>query len=47
MTYSELANKVIKNRAVIRTTKDLELKRKLIAENHDIMTKMDKMLSGK
>ena len=41
MTYRELEQKVIANRATIRTTKDLDLKRRLIAENHSLMTEMD------
>ena len=41
MTYKELEQRVIANRATIRTTKDLDLKRRLIAENHSLMTEMD------
>ena len=41
MTYKELEQKVIANHATIRTTKDLDLKRRLIAENHSLMTEMD------
>lgn len=47
MTYSELAKKVIENRVVIRATKDLELKRKLISENHELMTRMDRMAGSR
>lgn len=42
MTYKELENRVIANRKVLRTTKSLEEKRRLIAENHDLMTEMDR-----
>ena len=41
MSYRELEQKVIENRKILRTTTDLELKRKLIAENHKLMSKMD------
>lgn len=41
MTYRELEQKVIENRRILRTTTDLELKRRLIAENHKLMTEMD------
>jgi hypothetical protein len=41
MTYKQLEQKVIANRAILRTTKDLDLKRRLIAENHSLMTEMD------
>ena len=42
MTNKELENRVIENRKVLRTTKSLEEKRRLIAENHDMMTEMDR-----
>lgn len=38
----ELSNKIIKNRVIIRTTKNMDTKRRLIAENHDIMTELDR-----
>ncbi len=41
MSYRELEQKVIENRKILRTTTDLELKRKLIAENHKLMSEMD------
>ena len=41
MSYRELEQKVIENRKTLRTTTDLELKRRLIAENHSLMTEMD------
>ena len=41
MTYRELERKVIENRKTLRTTDDLKLKRRLIAENHKLMTEMD------
>ena len=41
MTYRELEQKVIENRRILRTTTDPELKRRLIAENHKLMTEMD------
>ena len=41
MTYRELEQKVIENRKTLRTTTDPELKRRLIAENHRLMTEMD------
>ena len=41
LTYRELEQKVIENRRILRTTTDLELKRRLIAENHELMTEMD------
>ena len=42
MSYKELEQKVIENRKILRTTTDLELKRRLIAENHELMTEMDR-----
>ena len=41
MTYRELEQKVAENRKILRTTNDLELKRRLIIENHNLMTEMD------
>ena len=41
MTYRELEQKVIENRRILRTTTAPELKRRLIAENHKLMTEMD------
>ena len=41
MSYRELEQKVIENRKILRTTTDLELKRKLIAENHKLISEMD------
>ena len=42
MSYRELEQKVIENRKTLRTTADQELKRKLIAENHEYMSEMDR-----
>ena len=47
MTYKELTNKVIENNTIIRSTKDLDLKRKLIVENHEMMTEMDRRWNSK
>ncbi len=41
MSYRELEQKVIENRRILRTTTDQELKRRLIRENHELMTEMD------
>lgn len=41
MSYSELEQKVIENRKALRNTTNLELKRRLIIENHNLMTEMD------
>ena len=41
-TCKELSNKIIENRVIIRTTKNTDTKRRLIAENHDIMTELDR-----
>ena len=41
MSYRELEKKVIENRSLLRTTKDQNLKRRLIAENHEMMVEMD------
>lgn len=45
MTYEEMSKKVIANRTIIRTTTDLDEKRRLIEENHELMTEMDRRLS--
>ena len=37
MTDKEITNKIITNRTIIRTTKDLDEKRRLIEENHELM----------
>lgn len=42
MSYNELSNKIISNRAKISSTKSLEEKRQLINENHDMMTEIDR-----
>jgi hypothetical protein len=42
MTDKEITNKIITNRTIIRTTKDLDEKRRLIEENHELMTEMDR-----
>ena len=42
MTYRELEQKVTENRKILRTTNDLELKRRLIIENNNLMTEMDR-----
>ena len=42
MTYKELETKVIENRRILRTAKSMDEKRRLIAENHDMMTEMDR-----
>lgn len=42
MTNKELSGKIIENRAVLRTTKDTDTKRQLIAENHEMMTELDR-----
>ena len=41
MTYRELEQKVIENRKAMRITTDPELKRRLIEENHKLMSEMD------
>ena len=45
MTYKEISDKVMANRTIIRTTKDLDEKRRLIEENHELMTEMDRRLN--
>ena len=42
MTYKELETKVIENRRILRAAKILDEKRRLIAENHEMMTEMDR-----
>lgn len=42
MTYKQLEQKVIANRVALGKTKDLALKRKLIAESHACMVEMDR-----
>lgn len=46
LTYKQLEKKVLDNRNIIRTTKDLSLKRRLINENHLMMTEMDRRLAA-
>lgn len=40
-TYYNIEQRIIKNRITIRATKDAEEKRRLIEENHQLMTKLD------
>lgn len=42
MTYTELGKKVTENRKQLLITKDLEEKRRLIKENHEMMVEMDR-----
>ena len=42
MSSKELANKIIANRVILGTTTNIKLKRKLIAENHEMMTELDR-----
>ena len=42
MTYSQLEQRVIANRRILRTTNDLDLKRRIIRENHEMMVEMDR-----
>lgn len=42
MSYKELAQKVVENRCTLRTTTDLNLKRQLINDNHNMMIEMDR-----
>lgn len=42
MTYKQLEQKVIENRRILVATNDLNLKRRLIRENHEMMTEMDR-----
>lgn len=41
MTHKELTEKIIENRVTLRITKNAEEKRRLIAENHEMMTELD------
>jgi len=42
MTSKELTNKIIANRIILGKTTNINLKRKLIAENHEMMTELDR-----
>lgn len=42
MTYRELEKEVIENRKVLVKTTDLNLKRNIIARDHDLMQEMDR-----
>lgn len=42
MTYQELEQKVIKNRLILRRCADSEARRRIIRENHELMTEMDR-----
>ena len=42
MTSKELTNKIIANRVILRSTRDADTKRRLIAENHEMMTELDR-----
>ncbi len=42
MTYQELEQKVIKNRLILRHCADSETRRRIIQENHELMTEMDR-----
>jgi hypothetical protein len=42
MTYKAMADKVIENRKKLLTTRDIEEKRRLIIESHELMTEMDR-----
>ena len=42
MSSQELANKIISNRIILCKTTDINLKRRLIAENHEMMTELDR-----
>ena len=46
LTYKQLEKKVVDNRVLLRATKDPGLKRRLINENHLMMTEMDRRLGG-
>ena len=45
MTSRELSEKIIENRVTLRATKDADTKRRLIAENHEMMTELDRRLA--
>ncbi len=40
LTSRELSEKIIENRLALRSTKDADTKRRLIAENHEMMTEL-------
>ena len=42
MAYRQLEQKVFENRRLLLGTKDPSLKRRLIRENHEMMTEMDR-----
>ncbi len=42
LTSRELSEKIIENRLALRSTKDADTKRRLIAENHEMMTELDR-----
>lgn len=42
MTSRELSEKIIENRLALRSTKDADTKRHLIAENHEMKTELDR-----
>lgn len=42
MKYRELEEKLIANRVILRKTKDLEEKRRIIKEDHELMQEMDR-----
>ena len=42
MTSRELSEKIIENRVALRSTKDADTNRKLIAANHEMMTELDR-----
>jgi|GluameStandDraft_1065615.scaffolds.fasta_scaffold337738_1 hypothetical protein len=42
MTYQELEQKVIKNRLILRRCTDSKARRRIIRENHELMTEMDR-----
>ena len=45
MTNRELSEKIIENRVALRTTRNNETKRQLIAVNHNMMTELDRRLA--
>lgn len=42
MTYEELEAKLLENRRALRAAKDVEEKRRLAREDHDLMLEMDR-----
>ena len=42
MAYEELEAKLLENRRALRAAKDLEEKRRLAREDHDLMLEMDR-----